>query len=75
MGFVSYLSLNIFDNIFNLDKFAGVFLQGFLSGIIGIAVGIAILHFWGSLELKEVWGALHKKIWRAKVISPDAEMI
>lgn len=36
MGFVAYLSLNIFDNIFNLNTFIGIFSQGLLSGLIGI---------------------------------------
>jgi putative peptidoglycan lipid II flippase len=75
IGFVSYLSLNIFDKMFNLDKLAGIFLQGLCSGIAGIVAGVVVLYFFGSPELKEVWAALHRKIWGTKVISPDAEMI
>ncbi len=75
MGFVSYFSLNIFDNIFNLNKVVGIFFQGFFSGIIGVAAGIVVLYLLGSPELKEVWAVLHKKIWRAKIISPDPEMM
>ena len=74
MGFVSYNFLNIFDNVFDLTTTFGIFMQGFLSGIMGIAVGVALLYFFNSQELGEIWQTLHKKIWRAKVIVPDAEM-
>ncbi len=76
MGFVSYNLLNVFDNIFNINTTFGIFMQGFLSGLGGVAVGILVLYFFKSAELKEVWGTLHKKIWKpsAPVIGPDAEM-
>ncbi|MDO8575116.1 MAG: lipid II flippase MurJ, partial [bacterium] len=43
IGVISYSMLNVFDSIFALDTVVGVFLQGFCSGIIGIAVGIIFL--------------------------------
>jgi putative peptidoglycan lipid II flippase len=74
MGFVSYNCLNIFDKIFDLEKVLGVFMQGSASGLIGIFAGVVALYLLKSSELKEIWFTLHKKIWRAKVIGPDAEM-
>ncbi len=74
MGYITYICLNIFDNVFNINTLLGIFLQGFLSGIIGIASAIIILYLLRNLELAEVWVTLHKKIWKAKVIGPDAEL-
>jgi putative peptidoglycan lipid II flippase len=78
MGFTSYLSLNFFanhfHNAFDLDTLRGIFLQGFVSGIIGIIVGILVLYLLKNKELHEVWSTLHKKIWKAKVVGPDAEL-
>ncbi len=78
MGYITYFFLNIFVTyfpyVFDLETTRGVFLQGLLAGSIGICSGIILLYFLGSVELKEVFSTLHKKIWRAKVIGPDAEM-
>lgn len=74
MGYVTYKMLPIFAKIFNLDTLLGIFSQGFFAGLVGIVWAIAILAILGSRELKEVWGTLHKKIWKAKVIAPDAEL-
>ena len=75
MGFVAYRALNVFDKIFDLNTLPGVFLQGFLSGLIGIAVGVIILILLRNQELKEVWLTLHHKIWRAKPIAPEPESL
>src|SRR3989338_4238594 len=44
MGFVTYRCLSIFDTLFNINTLLGIFLQGFLSGVIGIIYGIMILY-------------------------------
>ncbi len=75
MGFVSYISLEFFGSIFNLNTLPGIFLQGLFAGIIGITSAIVVLYVLKSRELIEVWSTLHKKIWKAKAISPDAELI
>jgi putative peptidoglycan lipid II flippase len=74
MGFVAYLGLNFFGPIFNTDTVLGVFLQGFLSGVSGIIVAVLILYLLKSRELSEVWSTLHKKIWKATVVLPDATL-
>lgn len=71
MGFVAYLMLNVFDDLFNLQTALGVFAQGLFSGIGGIAVGAAVLYFLGNQEIREVWRTLHHKIWKARFIGPD----
>ncbi len=71
MGLVSYLGLNIFDKIFNLEKLFGIFMQGFLAGLLGIATAILTLLILNNQELKEIWRTLHHKIWKAKPLPVD----
>ena len=71
MGFVSYLCLNLFDDLFNLNSLLGIFSQGLFSGLIGIAFGIIVLKTFGSTELEEVWQTLHHKIWKVKPVSAE----
>lgn len=74
MGYVSYLGLNIFDNIFDINTLLGIFSQGFFSGLLGITAGIFVLYLLKSRELSEVWTTLHKKIWRVSITAPDPEI-
>ncbi len=74
MGFVAYRYLDIFDEIFNINTFWGIFMQGLFSGLIGIFCGVVLLKLLKNKEIDEVWTALHKKFWRAKVIGPDPEV-
>ncbi len=67
MGLVTYFSLNIFSRIFNIDTVIGVFLHGFVSGMMGIIVGISVLKLLNNKEIKEIWKTLHHKFWKAKV--------
>ncbi len=73
IGIVSYVSLNILSPIFGTSTFWGVFLQGFISGILGIAAGIMVLYLLKNQEIKEVVKTLKSNFWRAKVIVPSQE--
>lgn len=71
MGFVAYLSLGIFDNVFNLNTLIGIFMQGLCSGIGGIIALIIVLRILKSSELDETIDTLHKKFWKTRPIIPD----
>jgi len=73
LGLVAYLSLNILSPIFGTTTFWGVFLQGFISGILGIIVAIIVLYLLKSEELKDLMQTLTTKFWRAKIIAPSQE--
>lgn len=73
LGFVAYLSLNIFSPIFGTTTFWGVFLQGFISGIFGIIAAIVVLCLLKSEELKDLMQTFTTKFWRAKIIAPPQE--
>jgi putative peptidoglycan lipid II flippase len=73
LGLVAYLSLNIFSPIFGTTTFWGVFLQGFISGILGIMAAVFVLYLLKNEELRDVIKTLQTKFWRAKIIAPSQE--
>ena len=75
IGIVAYLGLNIFSPIFGTITGWGVFLQGFISGILGICVGILVLYLLKNEELKDLTKTLKTKFWRTSVlVSPQEEL-
>lgn len=75
MGFVAYKFLNIFDKVFDLSTLFGIFMQGLLAGLIGIAVGIFVLIITKNEEIRKVWETLRRKIWGTEVITQDQELL
>ena len=76
MAAVSYFSLRVLDNIFDIHTFAGIFMQGFVSGILGIAVGYAFLWFIKNPELREFVQALRQKFWwKTPTIASEPEKL
>lgn len=73
LGLVSYLSLNALSPVFGTTTFWGVFLQGFISGILGIMAGFVVLYLLKNEELRNLIDTLKTKFWRAKVIAPAQE--
>jgi putative peptidoglycan lipid II flippase len=71
MGAVSFLSLNLVANVFDLDTTVGVFLQGFLAGIAGIIAGIVVFVLLKNPEIAAVWHTFKTRIFGAKVIPPN----
>lgn len=74
MGFVAYHGLQIFAHFFNLSTFRGIFFQGFLAGLLGIAIGIFLLRMMESKELEEIRISLHKKFWKVLPIAVGEEV-
>lgn len=74
MGYITYKCLDVFDKVFDLNTLFGIFMQGFVSGIIGIIFFVLILYILKNKELSEVWATLHRKIWKARVVIPDADL-
>ncbi len=73
LGLVTYLSLNALSPVFGTTTFWGIFLQGFISGIIGIMAALVVLYLLKNQELSDLIKALKTKFWRAKIIAPSAE--
>jgi putative peptidoglycan lipid II flippase len=71
MGVVSYISLGLFDNVFNINTGFGIFLQGSISGVIGIGFGILVLFLLKNKEFNDLLKVLNRKFWRKNVIAPE----
>ncbi len=71
MGLLAYISLNLFSHIFKTDTFIGIFLQGFVSGIIGIISGIFVLIIFKNKELLDIAKALSHKFSSKNVVAPE----
>lgn len=73
LGLVAYIGLNIFSPIFGTTTLIGVFLQGFISGILGILAAILVLYLLKNEELSYLFETFKTKFWRAKVVAPPQE--
>lgn len=71
MGLVSYLCLGIFDNVFNINTGIGITMQGFLSGIIGMTVGLTVLYLLKNKQLLDLINAVSHKISKKRIIAPE----
>lgn len=73
MGSVAYFSLRFLDDVFNLQTLIGIFMQGFIAGVLGVFVGFAFLYFIKNQELQEIIFSVKQKFWKAKPIAPEPE--
>ena len=64
LGFVTYGSLKFFGDIFDLNTFVGIFLQGFLSGLLGIMAGVLVLIAFKNQEFAELYEVAKDRIWK-----------
>ncbi len=71
MGLFAYISLNFFSGIFNIDTFMGIFLQGFISGIIGILFGVIVLLLLKNIQLLNIISILGHKLTNRNIVVPE----
>lgn len=74
-GFFAYIGLNIFDSVFDLTTLFGIFMQGFLAGLMGIAATALVFVILGNKEIGEIYHALRQKIWKNKIIVSEPDKI
>ena len=72
MGFVAYACLDVLGRLLPLSTFSGVFFQGLIAGMLGIAAGCAVLWLLGNREVREVRESLRRKFWRASTVAPES---
>jgi putative peptidoglycan lipid II flippase len=63
-GYVAYQGLRFFDDFFNLSTVFGVFMQGFLAGLLGIVAIAFLLKVMGNTEFEDVVETLKRKVWK-----------
>jgi putative peptidoglycan lipid II flippase len=69
LGLVSYLALNSFATVFDINTFWGVLMQGLCAGILGIIAWVCSLYLLKNQEIKDIVKTLHTKFWRAKIVT------
>jgi putative peptidoglycan lipid II flippase len=71
MGFVAYQCLRVFDRVFDINTFWGIFLQGLFSGLIGIFFAIFILKIFKNKEIEEIWKYLRARFWGTETLEEE----
>lgn len=71
----AYVALNFLVEGINPNTFLGIFLQGFLSGVIGL-VGV-VLAYAGlqADELREIHSSFRRKLFKTDVVAPQQDII
>ena len=59
--------------IFNLDTFLGIFLQGIIAGLAGLAVFVAVAYLLKTHELLDLITIIKRKLWRKMTPPADLE--
>jgi len=72
MGFVAYWGLILLEPLGAQDTVAGVFLQGFGAGILGIIAWTLILNLLNNKEFGAVLLTLRSRVWKVKPVVEEA---
>ena len=73
MGFVAHQFLRIFDNVFDINTFVGIFSQGLFSGLLGLIAGVLVLKIIRNKEIQDIQATIRQKFWKSRPIVPDKE--
>jgi hypothetical protein len=70
-GACAYLVLTALGAYLSIDTAPVVFAQGFVGGIVGLAVTAAMLMALGNPEIREVWGAFARRFRDAQPVTVE----
>ncbi len=71
VGAVAYFMLGVFDDVFNINTFWGILLQGLCAGLVGIVAGVLALYSMDNKEYKNIVNILTHKFNRKIVSVPE----
>jgi putative peptidoglycan lipid II flippase len=74
-GGAAYATLYFVVEGVNQEKFIGIFMQGLVAGVVGIAVVIITLVLLRSQELYEVYSSFRARIFKTDVVAPQPEVL
>ncbi len=76
MGYTAYVSLNVFDEVFDINTFSGILSQGLVSGVAGVTAGVIVLWLLKNEELLDIWQSLKsRKLFQTEAISSGSDEI
>lgn len=67
MGAVAYLGLNILDGWVNQSTTWGIFIQGFIAGILALLFGSVVFWIVKNEQFMSVYRSLRRKFWKREV--------
>ena len=71
----AYITLSAVVAGINQDTFLGVFLQGAIAGLAGLAATILVYHLFGSQELYEIRKSFRARLFKTDVVEPEAGVL
>jgi putative peptidoglycan lipid II flippase len=71
----AYLTINVFVDGLNTEKFLGIFLQGTLGGILGVAGVVFAYYLVRSPELSEIYRSFHTRIFKTQVVASQDDVL
>lgn len=74
-GFSAYAALQLMVQLVDIDTFIGIFVQGFVGGIVGLLATIFAYFIVRSPELEEVSASFKRKIFKTEIAASDQEII
>ena len=72
-GFCAYTTLNFYVTGIEADTLPTIFLQGLFASLVGALGALITYYLVRSPELKEVYRALHQKVFKTQVLGPQDE--
>ncbi len=73
LAFASYISLQFFSGVFDLNTFVGITAQGFISGIVGVACGFVFLMLIGNKEISIILHVSFKRFKGQSLAIPEVK--
>ena len=70
-GVGAYVALNVLVEGLRTDTFVGIFLQGFIGGVVGIVSAALLLYLVRSPELLEALETFKKRIFKTDIVVPQ----
>ncbi len=72
---LSYITINFFVEGLNTNLFLGIFVQGMLGGMVGVAGVIGAYVLVRSPELLEIYKALHRRFFSAQIVASQDDVL
>ena len=75
-GMTAYISLHFLVGGINASTFLGIFLQGFISGLVGLAITALVYTLLNNQEMREIHLAIKRNFFKTEVVnSPQQDVI
>lgn len=74
-GVSAYVTLNFLVEGVNTDTFVGIFVQGFLSGVVGICGVVLAYAGLRSPELHEIYASFQRRLLKTDVVAPQEDVL